>query len=242
MNIQALSEYSNHYEENNIEIWYGYFNNYIDHIQYLNSLLSEQEMSRLQKFVFEKEKLMYTVSHGILRIILGNKINIAPEQINYHFNQNEKPFVDIPDCYFNLSHTNNFFTIGFSNKHTVGVDTETHNRKMDWEHVAKLFFSESEVQSIYAALPHEQLKTFIAYWTRKEAILKAIGCGMVNNLKEIDSVDDVFNTDNLFITENNLTEQFIRYYLQTFSLNEMIISISHPVSFGISANEFNLNL
>jgi 4'-phosphopantetheinyl transferase len=227
--------------DNKIEIWYGFFNDFTDKVELFRTLLSVQEHERLNKFVFESDKLMYTVSHGVLRIILGKKINQPPENIAFHQNSFEKPIIETPECHFNLSHTRNFFCIAYSNKCTVGIDTEHFKRSIDWQSIAKLYFSENEINEIYKAELNNQLKTFIAIWTRKEAILKALGCGMVNNLKYIDSASDTFVADDSFLKEIQIQEKFNTYYLQTFEVNDMIVSVSFPFKFTIDAKKLDAN-
>ena len=99
--------------------------------------------------------------------------------------------------------------------------------------------SNNENKVIHNSSPNEQMKIFIAYWTRKEAILKAIGCGIINDLKEIDSTLDIYNANNTLINDLNLQESFENYHVQTFSINEMIISVAHPQNFTISTFELN---
>jgi phosphopantetheinyl transferase len=237
MNIVSLPISYTKPEEYTIELFYGHFHHFIKNVQYLNSLLSKQELARAEKFVFEKDKLMYIVSHGLLRIILANKTNTLPHSIEYSYNTHEKPYVKIPDCHFNLSHTSDFFAIAFSNKNNVGVDVEKFDRTLDWKNIAKLYFSENEIQLIHSTELSDQLKQFIAFWTRKEAILKVVGCGMVNNLKDIDSSKEIFMHNNIFTNITDLQELSIEYHIQTFSTNEIIISISYPTEFSVKTKE-----
>ena len=190
--------------------------------------------------MFEKDKNLYTIAHGILRIIIGEKLNRNPRAIVFSQNFYEKPFVDEPHCFFNLSHTQNFFCIAYSSKSYVGIDVEHFDRNFNWKSVAKHFFSENENNQINSALPNNQLKAFIAIWTRKEAVLKALGCGMVNNLKDIDSVSDIFYLERALFNDIRFDSLFDYYHLQTFNINEMIISISHTHPFSIICNEFKL--
>jgi 4'-phosphopantetheinyl transferase len=95
-----------------------------------------------------------------------------------------KPFLASPDdgLDFNLSHSGRWLLFAFARGRAVGVDVESMDRAVDWDAVARRFFSARE-QAALQSLPAEQRRgAFFRCWTRKEAYLKATGQGVTLGL------------------------------------------------------------
>jgi 4'-phosphopantetheinyl transferase len=197
------------------------------------TILSDEEKHRAGKFVFEKDNILYVVSHGMLRRILSEKTGIPPPEIVISKGKYDKPYIDSPNCHFNLSHAADLFAISYSSHHPVGVDTEKSDRKLNWEIIARSYFHKKEKELIEQTDSHTKRKIFFAIWTRKEAILKTIGCGIVNNLEEIDTTLDMCVLDESFLSSIDLTVQFSDLYLKSFVYSNHIISIAYPQPFHV---------
>jgi 4'-phosphopantetheinyl transferase len=53
--------------------------------------------------------------------------------------------------------------------------------------VAKIVFSQRELQSLEEVAEPERSRRFVRYWTRKEALIKGTGEGISDHLPEIDT-------------------------------------------------------
>ena len=74
---------------------------------------------------------------------------------------------------FNLSHAGAYAVAVLARGAAIGVDLESTARKADSERLGRRVFSESEQAWVRAG----GREAFFALWSRKEALLKALGCG-----------------------------------------------------------------
>ena len=74
---------------------------------------------------------------------------------------------------FNLSHAGGWAVAALMRGGAIGVDLESMDRRADVDRLGERVFSESE-RALAQAGGRE---AFFALWSRKEALLKALGCG-----------------------------------------------------------------
>lgn len=74
---------------------------------------------------------------------------------------------------FNLSHAGNYAVAALARGAQVGVDLESLSRPADIELLGRRVFSESERELVRTG----GRERFFDLWSRKEALLKALGCG-----------------------------------------------------------------
>ncbi|MCW9047963.1 MAG: 4'-phosphopantetheinyl transferase superfamily protein, partial [Gammaproteobacteria bacterium] len=79
---------------------------------------------------------------------------------------------------FNLSHSGNLAILAVCRYHSVGIDTEHAERKVDWRGISKRFFTTNELQQLDKLTEAEQKQAFFQIWTRKEAHMKVTGQGL----------------------------------------------------------------
>lgn len=95
---------------------------------------------------------------------------------------NNKPFVEGWHS-FNISHSGDLVVLAYG-KDTLGVDIEK-RLALNYEEMME-FFHPREKEYI---LSSEDIRfSFYEIWVKKEAVLKAIGTGIVNGLKEFDCI------------------------------------------------------
>src|SRR5262249_35174203 len=86
---------------------------------------------------------------------------------------------------FNVSNSDDVALVAVAIDRELGVDVEHVREPRDFESLAAQFFAVSEVAQL-RSLPHEQrLEAFYRLWTRKEAVLKAIGTGLAFPLDKV---------------------------------------------------------
>jgi 4'-phosphopantetheinyl transferase len=156
----------------------------------LYDLLVPEEQEKASRFHFEKDKMRYILTRGVLRKLLSFYLNQNPTTVSFEYNSSGKPILATDklqeDLRFNLSHSGDFALIAFSHGRNIGIDLEQINSEFDYEIVAKNFFSPEEIESIEKTKKSKQHRLFFQYWTRKEAILKGLGKGLSNSMKELD--------------------------------------------------------
>jgi 4'-phosphopantetheinyl transferase len=155
------------------------------------SMVTQDELTYLDKVTSEKRRLEYLSSRAILRLLIKE---IFDFQIGFEitYSSNGKPFLD-SKVHFNYSHSGSYILFGLSNMVPIGVDIETKNAEKSFLKLAKKYFS--EVENIYILNTdnlEEQKNRFQHLWSLKEAYFKSADL-KINSL----------NTKNYFDLEKN---------------------------------------
>ena len=91
---------------------------------------------------------------------------------------------------FNMSHSEGVAIYAFAVHDEIGVDIQSIRDDIHFHRIANRYFAPSEVQRIMRADSSDQIHTFFQYWVRKEAVLKAAGCGLGDGLVTVDVGQD----------------------------------------------------
>lgn len=152
----------------------------IDEIEHL----SADEVEVANQYRVEWKYHQFRRAKATLRKILGTYMDCDPSQIEFIRNRYGKPSVEYP-IEFNLSHSKDNSIIAISQQ-IIGVDIEKTTRDMEISSFAQAHYHPHEIAQIHSK------NDFYKIFTRKEAILKAIGIGLIDDLPSIDcSEDDV---------------------------------------------------
>lgn len=85
--------------------------------------------------------------------------------------------------YFSLSRTRSLVCVFVSKAGPVGVDAESLQALPDLEQLAAVVLSENESDHLRSRLDAE---AFLAVWTRKEALAKALGTGLPDDARSLE--------------------------------------------------------
>lgn len=137
--------------------------------------LEPGEKSRANAFLRPIDRNRYIAAHGVLRIfgkhLLGAEVQITVNEFG-------KPqFLNTP-IQFNLSHSGNIILLAFSLNSPVGVDVEQKRAMGDLDLIAANYFHQSEAQAINGLDEPLLSETFFSCWSKKEAVVKALGLGL----------------------------------------------------------------
>lgn len=171
-------------QENVIDIWLCQANELQSKAGDFYAALSIEEKNRADRFKFAAHKNRFILFHGFMREVLAKYLTISPEYIQYTKGEKGKPYLFLKDddkqraLQFNLSHTRDIALLAVTKKAELGVDIEYIDRKTDWQGIAKRFFTSSEQTSLFALSVQQQQPAFYELWTRKEAYMKVLGCGL----------------------------------------------------------------
>ena len=189
-------------------------------ISSFQELLSVQEQEKAARFRFVRDKNSYIITHAVLRSILGVHLDSQPAEIEFISNDFGKP--SLAEKYkkinFNLSHSSGLSALAFSTGSEIGVDVEKIDPEFDFNLIAKAHFSRAENSFIHE-VPGKERERFYIVWTRKEALLKAVGTGIGDYLDV-----EVFRNVNHYHPE--VPFPFIMeedYYLKTFKYQDNYI-------------------
>lgn len=146
------------------------------------ALLDAEETTRRQRFLFERDRQAYAISHALLRTTLSQYADVPPERWSFTWNNYGRPEIKEPaeyrDLRFNLSHTRGAAIVGVVKRFDLGVDLEAVDRNAACVELADRYFSPSEVAELRRRPVDSQRDRFFDYWTLKEAYIKARGMGL----------------------------------------------------------------
>ncbi len=144
------------------------------------SLLSVDERKRAFRYHLPIHRQRFIAARSSLRQILSNYIKFDPKEFVFIYDEHEKPHLNIPaypQLQFNLSHSSNMAVYAFTLNHPIGIDIEKVQSEYN-QAVADRFFSTQENEQLLQFSAHERIAGFYRIWSRKEAIIKAIGKGL----------------------------------------------------------------
>lgn len=146
-------------------------------------LLSPSERQIAQRFVFDKDRKLYCMAHALLRRVLSNYTQLAPDALHFELGSHGKPALSrvhhpaLTQLRFNLSHSQDVAACALTTGIDVGIDVEAPQRGAPLD-VADRFFSPSEVRELRSLPTDLQASRFFEYWTLKESYIKARGLGL----------------------------------------------------------------
>jgi 4'-phosphopantetheinyl transferase len=150
--------------------------------KHLAAMLSDDEQSRAAGFVFEKDRRRFIRSHAALRTVLGDCLEASPSSLTFVDGPHGKPELDAQwhhhGLNFNLAHSGDWAIIALACGRQVGVDVEQIRPGVANADIAQRYFSPREAAALLDLPPEMRDEAFFRCWTRKEAYLKALGCGL----------------------------------------------------------------
>jgi 4'-phosphopantetheinyl transferase len=169
-----------------VQIWRASLDQERSVVEGLHLLLCGEERERASRFRFARDRDRYVVGRGVLRTLLSDHVEVAPELLSFLYGPQGKPRLATPGPRFNVSHSGPVALYAFSWSGEVGVDVELDRPEFARERIAERFFSPAEVTAL-RSLPEElQPHAFLTCWTRKEAYIKARGEGLSLPLDRFD--------------------------------------------------------
>jgi 4'-phosphopantetheinyl transferase len=156
----------------------------------LNSFLSADEKLRADRFYFDHHRIRYVTGRGTMRSILSRYVGIAPDQLEFHYGRQGKPYFESDTAGnflgFNLSHSGDLAILAVGWNRNIGIDTERIRVDRSYEEIALAYFSTNEFEFLTGLQSENKATFFFNSWTRKEAHLKARGGGLQIPLDDFD--------------------------------------------------------
>lgn len=122
---------------------------------------------------------------------------------------NKKPYLKGHNLHFNISHSKDLVVCAMA-EYPLGIDIECNDPKVSY-----LDFTFQMTANEYQEIHHseDKVKAFFTCWTRKEAVIKAHGAGMMLPLDSFDVVNDecVIEEEKFFIKEIFIHEDYHSY-------------------------------
>lgn len=155
----------------------------------LQLLLSDEESCTAAQFKSDIHRRRYIVRHGAMRRILSLETECAPNELRFLAASFGKPLLENPfgRVQFNLSHSADIALLAICPYGAVGVDIEVQEPLVDFDGLVTQVCSSAEAQLVVAGADAEQM--FYRCWVGKEAVLKCLGYGLRNSIKELEVLD-----------------------------------------------------
>ncbi len=148
----------------------------------LEHLLSVDELEKYNKLKNPIQSDLQKSCRAVLKTLLSTYTGIPVNKIVLKKNRYGKPYLENSGIFFNVSHTDTAFIIYISRKGRTGVDMENVIPTWDFALLSDYAFTYDEKKLI------NNQRDFFYFWTMKEALLKAVGFGLINRLSETDSL------------------------------------------------------
>jgi len=199
----------------------------------VDSLLSEDELERAVRFVFEQDAWHFKLCRAILRVGLGLHLGVHIQgkhirQIRIKTTERGKPYIEGCGLHFNVSHCRGTGLLAFTRSGEIGVDVEQVRTDVGALQIAAQHFHPREIDFIASAKDAtEQACRFTRIWTRKEALLKATGLGISEDMKSFDVSDSSKIELRLRYSGGSIIQDTL--ILQNIAINEsMIATLAGP--------------
>lgn len=185
--------------------------------------LSDDEKAKSNRFKFFADKERFLTARVVLKLLLKHICGVSLDLINLEISKNGKPF--FKNIEFNLAHSGEYVLIALSNK-PVGIDVEIPKDDFDFNIILKHTFSIEEIT--YINQSHNRKQSFLTLWTRKEALLKATGEGLTDELMYISVLDE------------KISRMGSNYILNSFKINDTDIASIAQLNTNEKMNTYNI--
>ena len=153
----------------------------------LLALLPAEEQARAERFHFRRDWESYTAAHALLRGTLSllaaeAGLRVAPAEWRFSIGDHGKPEPVLPagspPFRVNLSHTRGLAAVAVALDREIGVDVEWLDRTNLTVDLADRFFAPAECAQLAGLDAEAEKDALFAFWTLKEAYIKAVGMGL----------------------------------------------------------------
>ena len=203
--------------------------------------ITQEEFEKLSKMRHQEDALAALYGRLLLREGVRKHANCLWSEISFGRTERGKPYVKSPEAAagfgVNISHQGNFVAFASSCSTKVGVDLmrldkERNNKSAD-EYINSMAASASQEElKQMRSQPTEAMKMtmFYRYWCLKEAILKATGEGIMQDLNRLDFRCDFGDRyrQGCFITSTSMLEDGKHQRQWTFE--ETFIDMNHSAA------------
>jgi 4'-phosphopantetheinyl transferase len=146
------------------------------------AILAAGERERADRFRFIEDRRRYTATRALLRIILGEYLDLDPHSLCFAYSRFGKPFLaaaqNLAGITFNVAHSGDYSLLAFGAGRDLGIDIEHLRMDRNVEQLARAMFAPSRYREFLARPEALRKREFLREWTRREAVGKAQGVGI----------------------------------------------------------------
>lgn len=206
----------------------------------LAATLSPDEIARVARFHFARDRERWIVGRSQLRHILGRYLCRDPASLTFGYkcacgdphctHPHRKPFLAHNTwLHFNVSHAGDRALVAVARDRHVGVDLERRQPADTLLSLAESICTSAELTTLRTFSVPTQTDILISLWTRKEAYLKARGIGLILSPQEIDTT--FAPSASLLLTVSNDSSEAARW-----SLIDIPFGLDHAAALATEGN------
>ena len=173
-------------ENGQVHVWYVDLSAADTCVPTPESVLSLDERARAARVVQGENRRRFVVSRAVLRCLLSQYAEVAPEQLRFDYGPHGKPELASTGLAqglgFNMSHSGDVILYAVARGRSIGIDVEHERPRSNFMRIAERFFSVEECEALHAFPDRDRPSAFFRWWTRKEAYVKARGDGIAAGL------------------------------------------------------------
>jgi 4'-phosphopantetheinyl transferase len=143
------------------------------------SLMDMKKQEKVREMLNQKASQRSIIGEILVRSEACKRLNIKSRELEFSYNENDKPYIKNSNIHFNISHSGDWVMVAISSS-PVGIDIEK-IRKANMD-LAKRYFSDAEVYDLELLSTLKRQSYFFDLWTIKEAYLKMLGKGLTKSL------------------------------------------------------------
>ncbi|WP_052494572.1 4'-phosphopantetheinyl transferase family protein [Cupriavidus basilensis] len=169
--------------------------------------LSPDERQRARAYRHARNRNYFIARRSVLRWLIGGYLSCKPESLRFSITPFGKPALQWPHAAslaFSVSHTDGMTLLAFAWDCRVGVDVERRIDGVDVAGIGRGIFSPIEEEALDPARP-DSAATLLSIWTRKEALLKALGMGLSGEPNAYTTKDDLLLGEGRWCASHNGT-------------------------------------
>ncbi|CAM3073084.1 4'-phosphopantetheinyl transferase superfamily protein [Cupriavidus taiwanensis] len=157
----------------------------------LAQTLAPDERARALAYRHPRHCNAYIARRGLLRWLIGGYLRCQPEALRFAVTAFGKPVLQWPQAglAFSVSQTDGTALLAFALDCCLGVDVERRGGGHDVPGLGRGIFSAQEAQALARARTGSA-DALLSLWTRKEALLKALGTGLAADPTAYTTEDD----------------------------------------------------
>lgn len=176
-----------------LEIWFADLAIFAQVLKPTFEGLLEPERARLAHLANDHARQRFLCCRALLRTVLSAYLGAPPDSLVFTHAVHGKPsLIPAMGLEFNQSHSTgsdwDIWALAVARSGAVGLDIEGRRAVPQAERLSQRVFSTTEREALASAAAHseaERDQAFLWGWTRKEALLKAIGAGFADGARHL---------------------------------------------------------
>lgn len=174
----------------------------IENTIFIEELIGETERNKAKRYRRWQDKQAYLLGKLLIAVFLKKYKFDYTLLKKLSYTQFKRPYIESVKADFNISHSGELVVCAFSLHQKVGIDVER-IQEVNFDDF-RYILNKADEEAIKNA--EEKYVSFFKIWSAKEAILKAEGCGLIDNLDklEISGEKGCFNKATYYLHELNI--------------------------------------